>query len=135
MMEMLCTHTKLHYSQTLFVNPNLVAMLCTPTKLHYSQTPFQRFLSFLLLCTPTKLHYSQTMSLFQMEADKLCTPTKLHYSQTTNSYIIVFAHALYPYKITLLSNASAMLTVDEISFVPLQNYTTLKPQISKKNGL
>ena len=91
-------------SNDYFIN-TISCLLCSPTKLHYSQTCFNRSDIKVTLCTPTKLHYSQTIPcMAEQNTTMLCTPTKLHYSQTKLNITVGSLMALYPYKITLLSN-------------------------------
>ena len=102
---MLCSHTKLHYSQTTFEDLNMFfrfAPLQNYTTLKRSKiqwlvcvgfAPLQNYTTLKhrhmcilyssLLCTHTKLHYSQTCSRVDGVKAKLYTPTKLHYSQTS----------------------------------------------------
>ena len=102
---MLCSHTKLHYSQTTFEDLNMFfrfAPLQNYTTLKRSKiqwlvcvgfAPIQNYTTLKhrhmcilyssLLCTHTKLHYSQTCSRVDGVKAKLYTHTKLHYSQTS----------------------------------------------------
>ena len=102
---MLCSHTKLHYSQTTFEDLNMFfrfAPLQNYTTLKLGNmislipsdfAPIQNYTTLKhrhmcilyssLLCTHTKLHYSQTCSRVDGVKAKLYTPTKLHYSQTS----------------------------------------------------
>ena len=80
------------------------SLLCTHTKLHYSQTCSRVDGVKAKLYTPTKLHYSQTRLWLQSYLLELYTHTKLHYSQTNSRWLCERNVALYPYKITLLSN-------------------------------
>ena len=107
--------------------------LC-PYKLHYSQTQRIRDVTKDSLCTHTKLHHSQTIKPEPDGCEWLCTHTKLHYSQTTN-LVSNIGNSFVP-----LQNYTTLKHIRPdpstlVCFVPLQNYTTLKHQIFKKNGL
>ena len=109
--------------------------LCTHTKLHYSQTIATAVTQNDGLCTHTKLHYSQTQKRTPLPLHKALYPYKITLLSNNGFKYNSCVSALYPYKITLLSNNFGRRSASESCFVPLQNYTTLKPQISKKNGL
>ena len=80
---MLCSHTKLHYSQTTFEDLNMFFRFAPLQNYTTLKHRHMCILYSSLLCTHTKLHYSQTCSRVDGVKAKLYTPTKLHYSQTS----------------------------------------------------
>ena len=122
---MLCSHTKLHYSQTVSFKNCFQLKLCTHTKLHYSQTLCPICSATVLLCTLTKLHYSQTTTIVQWQWFVLYTHTNLHYSQTIISSTLSLVCFAPIQNYTTLKLALIVPTLKS-RFVPIQNYTTLK---------
>ena len=123
---MLCSHTKLHYSQTTFEDLNMFfrfAPLQNYTTLKRSKIQWLVCVGFAPIQNYTTLKLGNMISLIPSDfapiqnyttlkhrhmcilySSLLCTHTKLHYSQTNSRWLCERNVALYPYKITLLSN-------------------------------
>ena len=127
---MLCSHTKLHYSQTVSFKNCFQLKLCTLTKLHYSQTTFEdlnMFFRFASIQNYTTLKprpkYNEMLQLF----------APLQNYTTLKLYLF---HSSLLFRFLPLQNYTTLkrelyLYVPDAGFVPLQNYTTLKLIASK----
>ena len=103
---MLCSHTKLHYSQTVSFKNCFQLKLCTLTKLHYSQTTFE------------------DLNMFFRFAS-IQNYTTLKPRPKYNEMLQRFAPIQNYTTLKLYLFHSSLL----FRFLPLQNYTTLKREL------
>ena len=122
---MLCSHTKLHYSQTTTIVQWQWFVLYTHTNLHYSQTIISSTLS--LVCFAPIQNYT-TLKL------ALIVPTlKSRFVPIQNYTTLKRTHHTSPffYGFTPIQNYTTLkrdfgFSPICLSFIPIQNYTTLK---------
>ena len=95
------------YKITLLSNTinNKTTFSFTPPQNHTTLKPY-RTCSCAACCFTSPQNYTTFKPIQDMANAplSLCTPTKLHYSQTLTGLNLSPTKALYPYKITLLSN-------------------------------
>ena len=102
---MFVSPTNLHCSQTHQMSHWLFLWFVSPTNLHCSQTIKTGIRSKKKFVSPTNLHCSQTEAVKQMAKNGLF-PLQIYTALKRLCAVVSRLHVCFPYKFTLLSNAS-----------------------------